>query len=41
MKNKNIIIAMGVIIVALIGVVVYLLVKENNDEIVERLVKSL
>ena len=32
MKNKNIIIAMGVIIVALIGVVVYLLVKENNDE---------
>ena len=30
MKNKNIIIAMGVIIVALIGVVVYLLVKENK-----------
>ena len=30
MKNKNIIIAMGVIIVALIGVVIYLLVKENN-----------
>lgn len=31
MKNKNIIIAMGVIIVALIGVVIYLLVKENNN----------
>lgn len=31
MKNKNIIIAMGVIIVALIGVVVYLLVKENKN----------
>ncbi len=31
MKNKNIIIAMGVIIVVLIGVVVYLLVKENNN----------
>ena len=30
-KNKNIIIAMGVIIVALIGVVIYLLVKENNN----------
>ncbi len=31
MKNKNIIIAMGVIIVALIGVVVYLLIKENKN----------
>lgn len=31
MKNKNIIIAMGVIIVALIGVVIYLLVKENKN----------
>ena len=31
MKNKNIIIAMGVIIVVLIGVVIYLLVKENNN----------
>lgn len=32
MKNKGIIIAMGIIIIALVAVVVFLLVKDNNNE---------